>query len=291
MHTGFTIERPSELDEALEILAQGDESTRPLGGGSGLTLLLRYGFFEPETLVSLDRLPGLREVERDGDGTLVIGACNTLRDLEDSAVVADRAPVLKQALRGLATVRLRNIAQVGGAVAHGHPQMDLPPVLLALGARFRVMSVRGSRWIDADEFFLGYYETGLEDDELLTEVVVPDQGTHRGVYRKVTARTVDDWPMLGVAVVAREKADGREARIAVGAVTDRAHRLTEAEAALRDAPRTAAALRTVAEGAAAEVECHDGPNGSAAYQRHRLGVELRKAFEATLLNGAIAEGR
>ena len=291
MYTGFTIERPTQLDEALEILEEGGDATRPLGGGSGLTLLMRYGFFEPETLVSLDRLDGLSGIERASDGALHLGALNTLRDLEDSHRVAQHVPVLRAALRGLATVRLRNVAQLGGAIAHGHPQMDLPPVLLALGAQVRVRSRGGERWIDADELFLGYYETAIGDDELLTDVVIPDQGRHRAVYRKVTARTADDWPMLGVAVVAREGERGPDVRIAVGAVTDRAQRLHQTEAAIGDGAPTADAIRTIAEEAAASLDHHDGASGTATYQRHRLAVELRRALSATLLDGTDTEGR
>jgi aerobic carbon-monoxide dehydrogenase medium subunit len=280
MTGSFSIAQPETLEEALELLADGDESVRPLGGGSGLTLLMRYGFFEPSLLVSLRRLEELRRVEVTGEGALRLGALTTLRDLERDPLVAQRAPMLHSALQRLATVRLRNVAQLGGAIAHGHPQMDLPPVLLALGAQVKAESRRGTRWITADDLFRGYYETSIADDELVTEVSIPELAGQRGTYRKVTARTVDDWPMLGVAVVAT----GSDVRVALGAVTDRAVRLADAEAALDTVERTQEELRAVAAEAAASVPLHDRPAASATYQRQRLEIELFRAFADTLIH-------
>lgn len=285
MSNGFTIEEPRTVQDALELLGQGDESVRVVAGGTGLTLLMRYGFFQPTMLVSLRHLrKELAGVEPTADGGLRLGAMNTLRDLEDSPEVAARAPLLRQALYRLATIRLRNIAQLGGAIAHGHPQMDLPPILLALNARVRVSGRRGSRWINADDLFLGYYETAVSDDELITEVVLPPPGEQRAVYRKVTPRTADDWPILGVAAVTRRDG-GRvsEARVAVGALTDRAQRLPMAEAALVDTDPTPEQLRSIAEETADTLDYHHGPAGSVAFQRQIVAVHLRRALDAVVL--------
>lgn len=291
MTATFTIETPTTIDEALEILGGGDESVRPVAGGTGLTLLMQYGFFEPTTLVSLRHLvTDFSDIEVVGEGWLRLGALATLRDLERSSTVAERAPLLREALDRLATVRLRNVAQLGGAVAHGHPQMDLPAVLVALRAQIHARSHRGARVIPAEEVFLGYYETTIADDELITHVDIPPFPGQRAAYRKVTARTVDDWPTLGVAVAGR--ATGGivdDLGLAIGAIGERPQRLDEVATALRGSPVSAAGLREAAEGAAAGLDLHDGATGSAAYQRRLVAAHVRRALETVL--GAEDTGR
>ena len=288
---GFTIEQPDTLQEALELIAPDDPGIRAIAGGTGLTPLMKYDFFQPTTLVSLGRLaPGFSGIDLLPDGGFRLGAMSTLRDLERSGALVEALPIVAQALHMLATVRVRNVAQLGGAIAHGHPQMDLPPVLVALGARVLARSAGGERWIDAENLFTGYYETSLKRDELITEVTVPGQGDHRGVYRKLTERTVDDWPMLGIAAIAGIES-GRVSRIsvAIGAIGDRPIRLGDLQTALAEAEPTPEQIRSVAEETAARIEYRDRPFASIRYQRQLVAVHLRRALESVL--SAPAEGR
>ena len=284
----FTITEPSTVTDAVRLIAADDE-TRIVAGGTGLTLLLRYGLLAPTRLVSLRNLPSLAGVARTGDGGLRIGAATTLSALEHSDDVAARAPALRQALRRLGNVRVRNVAQLGGAVAHGHPQMDLPPVLVAGEARIEVTGPAGTRQIPAGELFLGYYDTAIGDDELVTAVHLPP---HHGVYRKVTLRTAEDWPALGVAVTTDpgDSRDGPPAtagvRIAVGAIGDRPFRLTDLEDALADTPPTPAGIADAVTTAVADLEIHDGVDASAEYRRHLVAVHVRRALQTVLLDGA-----
>jgi aerobic carbon-monoxide dehydrogenase medium subunit len=290
---GLAIHRPDTLEEALETLAGGDDDVRILGGGTGLTLLIRYGFFVPTTLVSLQRIASSHAaIELLPDGRTRIGGMATLRDLERDAGLVSRYPLLAQALGRLASVRVRNVAQLGGAIAHGHPQMDVPPVLLALGAEVEVRSRRGARTLASDDLFLGYYETAVERDEVITSVVLPTAQGLRSTYHKVTARLHDDWPALGVAVALHVE-DGAIAapRVAVGAIADRPQRVDAAEEALSGASVGDVDLREVAESAAETLDLHDGPAGSADYQRQLLAVHLRRALESVVGPDADAEVR
>ena len=158
----------------------------------------------------------------------------TLTELERSPVLAIAEPVLARALHTLSNVRVRNVATIGGHLAHGDPHMDLPPIMVTLDARVRAVSPRGERWIDVADLITGYYETSLAGDELIAEVHVPTQpvGSRAG-YAKFTALSADDWPSVGVAVwVRREGETIVEARIAVGGATDHPTRMTAAEALL-----------------------------------------------------------
>lgn len=293
--TMLSIESPRSIDEALGLLSTSDESVRPIAGGTGLGLLMKHGFFQPTMLVNLRHLASeLTDVGVAPDGALHMGSMITLRSLEVSQKVFQHAPVLRQALRSLATVRLRNVAQLGGAIAHGDPQMDLPPVLLALDARIRVRSARGERWIGAPDLFLGYYETAVENDELILEIVLPAMPGNRGVYRKCTARTVDDWPILGIAVVVTVQNDQPgELRVAVGAVADHAQRLPSVETALSNFTQTSAEIREVAEEAANRLQYSDRLTASAMYQRRLVAVHLRRVLEEVLLgpDGRTSAGR
>lgn len=210
MHTDFVIEQPRHLSDALEILGADDPMVRPLAGGTGLVVLLKFDVMPVTTLVDLGRVaPELSGISVTEAGGARLGAMATLGRLQRSRELLTAYPILEQVLQVLASNRIRNVAQLGGALAHAHPQMDLPPVLVALGARVRARSRNGERWIDIDDLIVGYYETCLRSDELIVEVELPPPGRHRGIYRKVTERTADDWPMLGVAAVASPGDPGR----------------------------------------------------------------------------------
>ena len=185
----FELSEPATLPGALALLDGEDTSIRPLAGGTALLLMMKSRLFHPTRLVSLRRLQeSLRDLEIGRGGELRLGAMTRLAELEYSPLVARAVPVISRALPRLANVRIRNVATVGGHLAHGDPHMDLPPILLTLGARVRTLSPRGERWIDIGDFFVGYYQTALAKDELITELVIPpqDPGVHAW-YEKYTA--------------------------------------------------------------------------------------------------------
>lgn len=248
-------------------------------------LMMKARLFQPTRLVSLHRLDGtLRGVRPGGDGSLSIGALTSLRELERSPLVAASTPAITRALRMLANVRIRNVATIGGHLAHGDPHMDLPPILLTMGARVRAVSLRGERWIDMSELFVGYYQTALAKDELIAEVRIPAQPA--GVcsaYAKCTALSADDWPAVGVAVWYRmEEASIGEARIAISAATERPIRAAAAEAALLGSPAQPAAFARAADAAAEEVQTLADIRGSAAYKREMVRVYVRRALQRAL---------
>lgn len=293
MVTDFAIEEPRSLDAAVDLLRDADDSVRPIAGGTGLTLLMRYGFFEPSRLVSLRRLPAeLARIEAEPDGSLTIGALATASDLERSAAIAEHAPTICEALHRLSSVRVRNVATLGGCLAHGHPQMDLPPVLIALDAQVRARGAAGERTIAAGDLLLGYYETALEPGELITEVRIPAHPASRGRYQKVTARTFEDWPTLGLAV-RLDLAEGRmhDVRVVVGAVSDRAQRVRAAEDVLEDERPTEAVLEQAAAQASEHVDCHSDPTASEVYRRALVRTHLLRTLRDVTAPGGPSAAR
>ena len=206
----------------------------------------------------------------------------TLSALGRSPVVRNQAPVIIRTLRTLSSVRVRNVATVGGHLAHADPHMDLPPLLIALGASITIVSPAGERILPLDKLYLGYLETTLGRSELIAGVTVPAQGSRRAAYLKCTTRSADDWPALGVAVVLdTDGAVVRDARVVIGAATDTPTRLAQAEAILRGARADDAVLRRAGEAGATEATVIGDQHGTAAYKRELLRVYPARAVRGS----------
>ncbi len=281
--TPFELAEPKSLADAIKLLDPDDPTIRPLGGGTALMLMMKAGVFRPAKLVSLRKIENKYfSIAAGGDG-LRIGAMTTLSALERSADVRKHAPLITRTLLTLANVRVRNVATVGGALAHGDPHMDLPPVLMALGATMTIIGPKGERTLAVEDLFAGYYETVLDKDELIAELQVPSQGAKKASYFKVTTGSADDWPALGVAAVI--EADGgsiKSARIVASAATDKATRLKAAEAVLAGARIDDNNLKKAADAAAKEAEYIADVRGSVSYKRELMRVYVRRAVSAAL---------
>ena len=267
--TPFELVEPASLPEALKLLDQ--EGARPLSGGTALMLMMKAGVFRPARLVSLRRL-GLAKV--DSGAGLRIGAMATLSALERSPAVKSAFPVITRTLRTLSNVRVRNVATVGGALAHADPHMDLPPLLSALGATVTVAGPGGERSMPVESLYAGYLENTLKRNELIVRVDVPALGKRRAAYLKCTTRSADDWPALGMAVVL----DGDEARVVLSGATDRPTRLIQAEKLLKGKTADEKALRQAGEAAAEEVHIEGDMHGSAAYKKQLIRVYLARTI-------------
>jgi aerobic carbon-monoxide dehydrogenase medium subunit len=281
----FELVRPRHVDEALAALDADDPSVRPVGGGTALMLMMKQKLFQPTRLVWLQSLENdLRGIRVDEQGGLRVGALTPLCDLEKSPEVARIAPVLSQALKTLASVRIRNAATIGGHIAHADPHMDLPPILLGSGARVQAMSSRGSRWIELAELFRGYYETSLQRDELLTELAIPALPDDvRGAYQKCTSISADDWPTLGVAVFfAVEEGRLGQVRVVVSAATEKPVRLAAVEQLLTGERPTELLLQAAGDMASTQIQPLPDIRGTIAYKREMARVYVRRALEVAL---------
>jgi carbon-monoxide dehydrogenase medium subunit len=195
--------------------------------------------------------------------------------------------VLASTLRTLSNVRVRNVATVGGHLAHADPHMDLPPVLSVLGARVTIAGPAGERTVPVENLTTGYYETVLRRDELITALTIPPQGRKRAAYLKCTTRSADDWPALGIAVTLDTDGDRiRDAAVVISAATDKPTRLTAAEAALRGGAVDAATLRRAGDAAAGELDIVGDARGSAAYKRELARVYVQRAVRAAARGAA-----
>jgi carbon-monoxide dehydrogenase medium subunit len=279
----FDFRQPDTLEEALTLLHDLGEDARVMAGGTALVIMLKQRLVMPDCLISLQKLRGLDQINAS-NGAIRLGALTTHRTVERSPVVRDRIPAMAETYAHVATIRIRNVATVGGALAHADPNQDPPVILMALDAQVRLNSKAGSRQVAIGEFFTDYYETVRRPDELVTEVVVPVPKPHSGsVYLKFLPRTADDYATVGVAATVTIDPTSRtcqECRIALGSVASTPVRAHEAETLVRGGNRFTPELAREAGALARQVtDPISDARGSAEYKRAMAGVFVRRALE------------
>jgi carbon-monoxide dehydrogenase medium subunit len=255
---------PRTLDEALALRAEHGDDAVVVAGGTFLAVLLNQRLVAPARFLSLRDVDGLDRI--DAGEELSLGAMVPHRAVERSEVVGARWPAVARVFSVVATPRIRNQATVGGVIADADYASDPPAMLTALGARAVVRSVRGTREVAIADLILGPYETALEQDELLCEVVVPAP-PERAVYRKFRSRSHEDLPCVGVAAVVTSG----ELRVVVGAASGRPQHFPEL-CRLGDAAEIGRAY-------AAAIDPVSDVRGSAAYRRRVIAVEVRRAVD------------
>lgn len=277
----FEMYLPGSFDEASALLVEHDAT--PIAGGTALMTLMKEGVFQPDSLVNLRPLAADHDYVEERDGVVEIGGLTRLRDVETDPVVRDRLPVVAECLAEVASIRVRNVATVGGNLAHADPNLDLPPVLAGLGAELVLHGPDGERTVAFRDFVQGYYETDLDDGELVKALRVPVTD-RRGVYLKHRSLSEVDWPCVGVAAFADPGSDVPE--VFMNSVADspifRVDGLDEvfADGVTSDAIERAGAL------AAEQCDPIGDVRGSAWYKRRMADVFTRRAVERVLGEGS-----
>ena len=273
------IYEPTSVDAAVDVLASLGADAKVVAGATAVTIMLRSRLIAPRALVSLARVPGLRDI-REEQGHLVLGALVTHREVELSPVVRRLVPVLAETFATVANVRVRNAATVGGVVAEADYASDPPTAFVALDAEIDARGPKGTRRIPAGEFFRGFYETALEPDELVTAVRVPVPAPSlRGVYEKFVTRSSEDRPCVGVMALVRLQ-DGTcaDLRVALGAATETPRRYGDLEARGLGTALGMDIVNEIAAGYAARTEPLDDMRGSAWYRKAVIEVWVRRAI-------------
>jgi carbon-monoxide dehydrogenase medium subunit len=275
----FTYLEPASLDEALTLLAQHGDEAKLIAGGTGLVNLMKQRLVRPSFVIGLRALKPLAAITANGG--LKIGALATIGAIEASAPVRRAAPLLAEACGHVATVRIRSMATLGGAMAHADPNLDTPPALIALDAQIIARSRRGQRTLAADRLFTGYYQTVLEPDEIVTEILVPEQPAGSSTaFLKFLPATQDDYATVSVA--ARIVLDGKgaiaEARVALGAAAMVPVRASAVEAALSGKAADDKIFREAASLVRGAIDPIADFRGSAEYKRKMAVVHLRRAL-------------
>ena len=275
----FTYLEPSTVDEAIALLAQHGRDAKLIAGGTGLVNLMKQRLVRPSFVIGLRALKPLAGIAENGE--LRIGALATLQSIERSPAVRRHAPLLAEACRHVATVRVRSMATLGGAVAHADPNLDTPPALIALDAQIVTRSGRGQRKLPADRFFTGYFESVLEPDEMVTEILIPAQPVGSGTaFLKFLPATQDDYATVSVAARVALGAGGAivDARVALGASATVPVRATAVEAALAGKTADETTFREAAPLVLRSIDPIADFRGSAEYKRKMAIVHVRRAL-------------
>jgi carbon-monoxide dehydrogenase medium subunit len=274
---------PTDLGEALEILAEHGEDAKVMAGGQSLLLLLREHLVEPLLLVSLGGIEALRRLEVNGSAR--ISAMVTHAEVERHPAIRERWPLLARAEAAVSTVQVRNRGTLCGNIAHGYPTADPPAALIASDATVHLRSKRGGeRQLPVESFFVGLLETAARSDELVTSVSLPLQPAGaRWAYLKYALRPLD-FAIVGVGVrlVLGEDGAVREARIGLNGAANHTLRAAAAEKILVGAKPKPELLQEAGEAAAGESDPLGDTDGSAEYKRRVIAVYTRRALQAAL---------
>jgi carbon-monoxide dehydrogenase medium subunit len=269
----FDYVAPETLADALSALTEGGEDAKVLAGGHSLLPLMKLRLAAPTLLVDLRKVPGLRGVQRE-NGQWRIGAMTRHVDLQGNA---DLGPV-GQATALIADQQVRNRGTIGGALTHGDPASDLPTVFLACEGSLTVVGAAGTREVAAADMFEDYLTTAVGEDEIVTEIRVPNLDGWGSSYLKFTRRA-EDWAIVAVCAMVKKAGDGsvEDVRIALTNMGSTPLRAGAAEDALRG--KGLDAIPAAAEQAAEGTDPPGDLNATPDYKRHLARVLTRRALE------------
>jgi carbon-monoxide dehydrogenase medium subunit len=279
----FKYFEPADLNEAFSLLENYGDEARIIAGGQSLLILVRQGLIRPQVLISLHRIPQLREI-KSGDGEVVLGAMATQRQISMDDGIRTRLPALADAASRVGSLHVQNLGTVGGNISHAEPNGDSAPALISLGGTVVAASQRGERRIPLDEFFRGPFETALGPAEMVrcVHVPLPAEGAS-SIYVKHVQRAVDR-ATVGIGVQLRIDAAGTcaDARIGVGGAAPSPFRATRIEALLKGEKISDALMDVVAAEVSAMCDPLADSHGPAEYKKRMAGVFTKKALRALL---------
>jgi len=270
---------PSTLPEAIALLQQHGEDAKLLAGGHSLIPLMKLRLAEPAYLIDINRIDGLAYIKEE-EGELRIGALTREADLDASALVRARYPLLADTARVIADPLVRNMATVGGNLAHADPANNHPATMLAYGARVVATGPRGERIIPITDFFVGLFATALTPDEILTEIRIPMPSPRSGGAYVKLERKVGDYATAAVAaqITLDEGGACQYAGVGLTAVDSTPIKAARAEAALRGRPLDDANIRAAAQIASEECDPTADLRGSAEYKRAMIKELTKRAL-------------
>ncbi len=277
----FDYLEPTTVAEACALLKEYRGEAKIFAGGSHLTILMKQALYQPKTLVNIKKIAELKGIRFAVIEGLSIGALVTHREIETSAVVREKFPVLCEAEKEVANIRVRNMGTIGGNLASGEPLTDLAQILISLDAVAKITGATTNRTIALEELFVDFYQTSLADDEILTHVVIPPPPPRTGVdYIRFSSSSVVDKPSVGVSVrISLESSNGacRSVRIVLGCVGATPVRAREAEALLTGKNATAELIGEAAVIAAQECSPVSDLRGSEKYKRAIVRTLVKRA--------------
>jgi carbon-monoxide dehydrogenase medium subunit len=279
----FTYQTPSTIEDAVKELARNGEA-KVIAGGHSLLPLMKLGLAQPDSLIDLRRIASLREIRTEADGTIVVGALATHRDLAHDQTVRAKLAALAEAAGAVGDLQVRARGTIGGSLAHADPAADEPAPTLAYEATIRAVGPQGPRDIKARDYFKGLFETALAANEIIAEIRFPaPAGRTGGAYAKFD-HPASGFAVTGVAAVITIASNGSVERAAIGVTgaAAAAYRATAAEKALAGNKGDARAIADAAAKAADGITALSDLAASGDYRKHLVTVYAKRAIERAI---------
>jgi carbon-monoxide dehydrogenase medium subunit len=274
----FEYHRPTSLSDAVALLGRLDSEARLIAGGHSLIPMMKLRLAMPTHLIDLAGVAELKGVRLE-DGEIVVGAMTTQREIITNGLLAEHAPILREAAEVIADPQVRYVGTIGGNVANGDPGNDMPALMMALGAAFVLRGPDGERHVPARDFYLGLYETAANHGEVLAAIRIPKPPPGHGFAYEKLKRKVGDYATAAAAVILTVSG-GRIATCAIGLTNVAGTALLAGDAATAVAGSALdkpALARAAAAATAAASPTEDG-RGSAEYRAKMAGVMTARAL-------------
>lgn len=278
----FEYQAPDSLEAALAVMAEHGDDAKVLAGGQSLIPAMNFRVAQPTLLVDLNPVSELDYIRRGDDGELQIGAMTRQRTVELDPLVAESAPLLHETMPYIAHPQIRNRGTLGGNLAHADPASELPAIAVARGARFKVQSKDGERWIDAGDFFFGMFMTDLQPGEILVEIAFPPMPPRTGWSFVEVSRRPGDYAMMGLGAVVTLDEDGvcTDAHLVYLNAGDGPVDAPQAAGLLKGEKRGEDAFEAAAVKASQdEIDPFGNVHATVEYQRHLARVLTRRALD------------
>ena len=276
----FEYSAPSNLKEALGLIADG--SAKVLAGGMSLIPLMKLRLAGPDQVVDIGRIKDLNYIRESG-GMLQIGATTTHDQIESSALLRSKCPLLAEAAGHIGDVQVRNMGTIGGSTAHADPAADYPASLQALDAKLKLVSAKGERTVSAADFFVDTFTTALEPGEIIAEIIVPVEDSGTGTSYHKVVQPASGFAIVGIATRVK-KAGGKVAmaRVGVTGLANKSYRAVSVEKAVEGTGGAPADIQKASALVAQGVDANSDLYASPDYRAHLARVYTARALAAAL---------
>jgi carbon-monoxide dehydrogenase medium subunit len=275
----FEYLRPKTIPEAIAFLQQYGDDAKILSGGMSLIPMMKFRLARPGYLIDINRISGLSYIREEG-GYLKIGGLTREAELESSALIHSKYPIILDTARVIADPQVRNMATLAGNLAHGDPANDHPATMLALGAQVVAIGPQGERVLPIESFFVTLFTTALQHDEIVSEIRIPVPPPRSGGAYLKLERKVGDFATAGVAAQVTVDSAGicQKAGIGLTNVGATPVKASKAEESLRGKKLDDVNIAQAAQLAAGEAEPSSDLRGPAEYKRGLVKELTRRAL-------------
>lgn len=280
----FEYYAPESIKEAIDLLRQHGEKAKVLAGGQSLLPIMKLGLSDFDHLIDLKRIKDMNYIKDTGNASIAIGALTKHAEVENSAILLERCPLLCETAKLIGHPQIRNKGTIGGSICHCDPSADILPTIVALDATLKVEGPSESKSFGAEEFFKGVFSTAMGPNDILTEIEVPVLPEGAGYAYQKLSMGAGDFAIVGVSTIIQLDAQGicTSVKIVLGGVGETPFRVRSAEETLVGKRITAEVLDEAVAHAVREARPVSDLKASAQYKKLMVATYTRRTLSAAL---------